>query len=94
KREPEPLIRIHPQDAKARGVVDGSFTTVESPQGSVHIKAKVTSAMQPGLVIIDFGWGNPGDGGVNVNILTSDEDRDPLTATTPNRRFVCEVKSD
>lgn len=91
KREPEPLIRIHPQDAQDRGIVDGSFTTVESPQGSIRVKAKITSEMQPGLVIIDFGWGNPEDGGVNVNILTSDEDRDPLTATTPNRRFVCEV---
>jgi len=65
---------------------------VLSPQGSIRIKARLTTEMQPGLVIIDFGWGNPGDGGVNVNILTSDAERDPFTATTPNRRFICEVR--
>lgn len=92
KREPEPLVRIHPRDAKARGISDGSETNVLSPQGSIRIKARITTEMQPGLVIIDFGWGNPGDGGVNVNILTSDAERDPFTAATPNRRFVCEVR--
>ena len=91
KREPEPFMWIHPQDAKARGISDGSETNVLSPQGKIRIKARITRETQPGLVIIDFGWGNPGDGGVNVNILTSDRERDPFTAATPNRRFVCEV---
>jgi len=94
RREPEPLVRIHPRDAEGRGVLQGGFAIVESPQGRIRLKAKITKEMQPGLVIIDFGWGNPGDGGVNVNILTSDANRDSLTGTTPNRRFVCEVKSD
>ncbi len=94
RREPDPLVRIHPQDARARNIEDGSFTTVTSPGGSIRIKAKVTAETQRGLVIIDFGWGNPSDGGVNVNILTSDAERDPYTAATPNRRFICEVKSE
>jgi len=92
KREPEPLVRIHPQDAAVRGIADGSETEVVSPQGHIRLKALLTEEMQPGLVIIDFGWGNPGDGGVNVNILTADKERDPFTAATPNRRFVCEVR--
>jgi len=51
----------------------------------------MTTEVLPGLVVIDFGWGNPNDDGVNVNILTADNERDPITATTPNRRFICEV---
>lgn len=94
KREPEPLVRIHPQDAAERGIADGSETTVESPQGRIRIKARLTTETQPGLVIIDFGWGNPGDGGVNANILTSDRERDLFTAATSNRRFVCEVNKE
>jgi anaerobic selenocysteine-containing dehydrogenase len=94
KREPDTRVRIHPQDADKRGILDGGFATVESPQGRIRLKAMVTEETQPGLVIVDFGWGNPGDGGVNVNVLTSDANRDPLTGTTPNRRFVCEVVSD
>jgi len=92
--EPEPLVRIHPVDAEARGVADGRMAKVVSPQGSIRIKARISTEMQPGLVIIDFGWGNPNDGGINVNLLTSDNERDPFTGTTPNRRFICEVSSD
>lgn len=92
KRVPEPLVLIHPRDADLRGIEEGSFTMVESPEGSISIKARVTSEIQQGLIIIDFGWGNPGDGGVNVNILTSDQERDPFTGATPNRRFICEVR--
>ena len=93
KRETEPLVRIHPRDADPRGIADGSYTTVESPEGSIRIKARVTREMKRGLVIIDFGWGNPGDGGININLLTSDQERDPFTGATPNRRFVCEVRN-
>lgn len=92
RREPEPFVRIHPEDAESRNIKDGNDTIVESPQGSIRIRARVTGEMQPGLLIIDFGWGNPGDGGMNVNILTSDKERDPFTAATPNRRFVCQVR--
>ncbi len=94
KREPAPTVRIHPADAAPRGIAAGDFTTVASPQGAVRLQAMVTGEMPAGLVIIDFGWGNPGDGGVNVNLLTSDAERDPFTAATPNRRFICEVKKE
>jgi anaerobic selenocysteine-containing dehydrogenase len=91
-KQPEPFVRIHPQDAKVREIQDGCWTVVESPQGRIRIKAKVANEVLPGTVLIDFGWGNPGDQGANVNILTSDGVRDPLCSTTPNRRFLCEVK--
>jgi len=91
KIEPEPLMRIHPQDAQPRGVNDGDLTAVESPKQKVEIKAKVTTDVLPGVIAIDFGWGNPWDPGPDVNILTSDEDRDPISGSTPNRRFRCQV---
>jgi len=91
KIEPEPLMRIHPQDAQTRGIKDGDLTAVESPKRKVEIKAKVTTEVLPGVIVIDFGWGNPWDPGPDVNILTSDEDRDPISGSTPNRRFRCQV---
>ena len=89
--EPEPLIRLCPEDAQSRGIKDGDLTVVKSPTGMIKIRAKVTEEVSPGVVIIDFGWGNPWDEGANVNILTSDEDRDPISCTTSNRRFRCQV---
>lgn len=92
KKQPDPMVRLNSQDAQPRGIEDGNWTVVDSPQGRIQVKAKVTPEVQPGLVIIDFGWGNPWDNGPNVNILTSDDERDPVCSTTPNRRFVCELK--
>lgn len=92
KKQPDPLVRLHPQDAQLRGIEEDSWTVVESPQGRIQMKAKVTPETRPGMVIIDFGWGNPWDKGANVNILTSDDERDPICSATSNRRFVCEVK--
>ena len=89
--EPEPLARLHPEEAQNRKIVDGDLVAVQSPNGMIKLKAKVTDEVSPGVVIIDFGWGNPGDQGTNVNILTSDKDRDPVSCSTPNRRFRCQV---
>lgn len=91
KLEPEPLIRLCPDDAQSRGIGDGDLTGVKSLKGVIEIRAKVTDEVSPGVVVIDFGWGNPWDQGANVNILTSDEDRDPVSSSTPNRRFRCQV---
>ena len=61
KLEPEPLVRLSPEDAKSRGIKDSDLTTVESPRGTIEVRAKVTSEVSPGVAIIDFGWGNPWD---------------------------------
>jgi anaerobic selenocysteine-containing dehydrogenase len=91
KLEPEPLARLHPREAQSRKIADGDLVAVQSPNGMIKVKAKVTDEVSPGVVIIDFGWGNPGDQEPNVNILTSDKDRDPISCSTPNRRFPCQV---
>ncbi|MFQ5874667.1 MAG: molybdopterin-dependent oxidoreductase, partial [Dehalococcoidia bacterium] len=88
---PEPMIRIHPRDARKRNIEDAEESVVTSPVGKVKVRALVTDEVQPGQVCIDSGWGNPGDGLANVNALASDEPRDRISATTPNRRFFCEV---
>jgi anaerobic selenocysteine-containing dehydrogenase len=90
--EPNSLVRIHPADAQLREIGEGDKAIIESPQGSITLKARVTPEIRPGLVVVDFGWGNPWDGQANVNVLTSDEARDPISAATSNRRFLCEVR--
>jgi anaerobic selenocysteine-containing dehydrogenase len=91
KLDKECLLRINSEDAAARAISNGDTAQVESPNGKMRIKAMLTDEVAPGIVLIDFGWGNPGDGGENVNLLTSDEDRDPISCSTPNHRFRCQV---
>ena len=91
RAQPDPLLRMHPQDAESRKIGDGELATVRSPEGKISLKTRVTDEIGPGVVVVDFGWGNPWDGGPNVNILTSDQKRCRLSGATPNRRFRCEV---
>lgn len=91
KLEPEPLVRLNPEDAGSRGIKNGDPTILKSPQGTIEVKAMVTGEVSPGVVIVDFGWGNPWDQKADVNVLTSDQERDPISGSTPNRRFRCQV---
>jgi anaerobic selenocysteine-containing dehydrogenase len=89
---PEPLVWMHPEDVSERGIEEGEEVDVTSPQGKITIRARVTEDTQPGLVWIDFGWGNPTDEKANINVLTNDAFWDPISGGTPNRLFPCEIK--
>ncbi len=88
---PDPLVWIHPQDAAERGICDGEDVEVLSPRGRISLKAKLFEDTMKGLVMVDFGWGNPTDKKGSINALTSDEFWDPVSGGTPNRLFSCEV---
>ncbi|MBM2831763.1 MAG: Nitrate reductase [Dehalococcoidia bacterium] len=89
---PRALVTIHPLDAGSRGIAGGEQVRVTSPEGEIEFTARVSSEIGPGVVVMDFGWGNPGDNGPNVNALASDEPRDPFFASTSNRAFLCQVR--
>jgi len=90
KREPEPFVDLHPEDARARGISDGNDVRIETPNGRIRMKAKVSTIVHPGAVRIAWGWGEMSSD-FNLNDLTEDERRDPLCSTTPNRCFMCNV---
>ena len=93
KAYPGPLVWVHPRDADDRGLKQNDLVEVKSPRGRIQVKTKITEDVGPGLVAIDFGWGNPSDMKANVNELTSDEVWDPVSGGYPNRLFLCEVES-
>jgi len=92
KSYPEPLAVIHVKDAADRSVAEGDMVEVTSPQGSIRLKARLVEDMNPGLVLVDFGWGNPTDGKASINMITNDTHFDPISGGTPNRIFPCELK--
>ena len=93
KLYPAPLAMLHPEDAKAKGLHDGSPVEIVSPKGTGRFQVKIWSETNPGLVVVDFGWGNPWDNSQGVNDLTTDEVWDPISGGTPNRLFVCDVQN-
>jgi anaerobic selenocysteine-containing dehydrogenase len=93
RRYPDPLLMVHPLDAKNRGIGQNDPVEVRSPRGTIQLKARITEDIGPGLVSVDFGWGNPTDNKANVNLLTSDAVWDPVSGGYPNRLFLCEVRT-
>jgi len=93
KLYPNPLIMVHPEDAHSRRIRQGDLVKVKSPRGEIQVEARITENVTPGLVAIDFGWGNPTDKKPNMNALTNDGVWDPISGGYPNRLFVCEIRS-
>ena len=77
-REGTPYVEIHPDDAARRQISTGDVVRVENARGWCRLRAVVTDAVRPGTVGATKGfwarldpWQN-GDGGRNINWVTSD----------------------
>lgn len=70
--EKSPFLEIHPLDAAARQIAQGDRVIVENRRGRCTLRAVVTGAVRPGVVVSPKGrWSRQGDGH-NVNWTTSD----------------------
>jgi anaerobic selenocysteine-containing dehydrogenase len=84
-------LMLHPQDAEARGIVDGASVRVTSRVGSVLASAEVTEDIAPGVLSLPHGWGHDEPGtqmavaakrpGTNSNVLTDEAVLDPISGT-------------
>jgi anaerobic selenocysteine-containing dehydrogenase len=73
KREGEPFIELHPDDAAARGVAHGDLVEVSSARGSCRLRAVVTNTTQRGVAVSPKGrWPGLSADGRNINWTTSD----------------------
>ncbi|MEC4176281.1 molybdopterin-dependent oxidoreductase [Adlercreutzia sp. R21] len=54
--DPEPIVKINPQDAKARGIEDGSYVDCYNDRGHAVAKAVYSEAMRPGVMVYPKGW--------------------------------------
>lgn len=69
KKEGDPFVEIHPQDAEKRDIVTGDMVIVENGRGWCELVAKVTDGIKQGVLASPKGyWGRN-----NVNWTTSDE---------------------
>jgi anaerobic selenocysteine-containing dehydrogenase len=101
---PHPEVEMHPDTAASAGVASGMWVTVETPEGAVRARVRTTSAVKPGVVVGQHGWWQacadlelPGYSpyaaeGSNVNLLVSNEWRDPISGGTPFRSARCRLR--
>jgi anaerobic selenocysteine-containing dehydrogenase len=72
KNAGEPFVEVHPDDAAARGIADGDAVIVENGRGWFPVRAHVTDAVRPGVVVSPKGRWAKLSGGRNANHTTSD----------------------
>ncbi|MCP4294205.1 MAG: molybdopterin-dependent oxidoreductase [Proteobacteria bacterium] len=95
KKQPKPLVWIHPKDAEARNIDQDDEVLVKSPRGQVKFWAFVTDEIVPGVIEANMGGGGP-IGPIewqnsNVNTLTDLNNRDPISGFPVYKALLCEV---
>jgi anaerobic selenocysteine-containing dehydrogenase len=96
QRAGTPFVEIHPADAAARGIQQGDQVVVENGRGWCCLRAVVTEAVRPGVVVAPKGRWSKLDGGRNVNWTTSDRLADMAGQSTfhSNRVWVRKAESE
>jgi anaerobic selenocysteine-containing dehydrogenase len=71
RSEGRPHLEIHPDDARARGIVGGDPVRVFNARGDVQLEASLTEDVRPGVVVSrGLWWGRESPGGHGVNATT------------------------
>jgi anaerobic selenocysteine-containing dehydrogenase len=65
-----PRVTVHPEDARALGLVDGELVRLSNETGEIALRLSVSDAVAPGVALAHKGhWPKLEDAGVNVNAL-------------------------
>jgi anaerobic selenocysteine-containing dehydrogenase len=77
RREGEPGVTLHPEDARSRGIAEGDRVRVFNDRGAFLARARISDASRLGLVVgLSIWWPKMCPGGRNVNAVTSQETAD------------------
>ena len=59
--QPEPYVVVHPDDARPRGIRDGSLVRLFNDRGECVLPVRVSDDARPGVLVAPMGWwGHPG----------------------------------
>ena len=87
KLVPQPSVEINPDSAKNLGIADGDQVVVQSPKGSIKLQARITADIPPKVLSLQHGWNE-----ANANILTDDEQLDPISGYPGFKTTLCQVR--
>lgn len=99
---PHPTLHINPETARERNIVDGEDVIVESPHGTIKLKAQIYPGIRPDTVMALHGWWQGceemnlpdfeiTDGGANTNNLYATTGKgvyDPLITAMSSQTLV------
>jgi anaerobic selenocysteine-containing dehydrogenase len=78
---PDPVVIIHPETAKDKGIRQGEWVFIETKRGRIKQKAKISDVVDPRVIVADHAWWFPektekdlfGFLDANYNVLTNDQ---------------------
>lgn len=106
KRAPYPIVEMSSALAEEKGVEDGDWVRLTTPEGTARFRAKVVAEMADDVLVAEFGWWQacndigmaeiPIDGPKNSNFsnLVSAARLDPISGSSPLRSARCDVEID
>lgn len=95
KRHPDPIVEIHVDLARRKGIVDGDWVWIETPIGRIKQRARLTTSFDPGYICTQHDWWFPempaeepclhGLWESNINVTTDDDPAkcDPISGGWP-----------
>jgi len=98
---PEPRVKIHPDTAKQFHIKENDQVFIETQNGGMEQKARITDKIMQGVIFADFGWWFPEDETnngnwrtCNINMVTSDlPPFSPEIGSTRFRDIPCRIST-
>jgi anaerobic selenocysteine-containing dehydrogenase len=99
----DPEVELHPQAAAQRGIQPGDWVKLETPEGSIRVRARLNDTLESNVVCGQHGWwqaspeiGAPGYDpfsaeGANYNLIIGNQAIDPISGSVPHRAYLCQV---
>jgi anaerobic selenocysteine-containing dehydrogenase len=102
RRMPEPLVELHPDLARQKGIGETDWVIIESPVGSMRARARITVGIAVDAVCAQYGWwedcselGMPGyEIAHNYNSLIDDECFDQASGSNGLHGYPCSIRPD
>lgn len=98
---PNPLLEMNPEDARAKGLSDGQWVEISNDFGKAKFKLKITPTVRSGVVMAQHGWWFPEQDGddpslygvwqSNVNTMIPNHYNSKLGYGAPYKCIMCEV---
>jgi anaerobic selenocysteine-containing dehydrogenase len=104
RRALEPAVELHPSAAAPRGIGNGDWVAIETPEGSVRARARFNDGLDPRVVVGEHGWWQPCEAlgapgydpfsadGANLNLIIGVAALDPVSGTAAHKSYLCEVR--
>ncbi|MBT3374862.1 MAG: molybdopterin-dependent oxidoreductase [Lentisphaerae bacterium] len=95
RQQRDPIVELHVDLARRKGINDGDWVWIESPRGRVRQRARLSTAFDPKCVVTQHAWWFPEQDGAapclhglwqsNINVTTDDDPDmcDPLSGGWP-----------